>query len=163
MTDSAGKQLRVGSRAYYEKYGTYFHTFFAEATAVGAKVVFVETPPERTAAADNVQRNLAAIARTEARTFPGVEVNDSPRLALGGSTWSPRMPCLPSEGDNVGCNGGSIVVRSPDGAYFCPVQPASAAAVTNGCPTYSSGAVRYGRAIAALLTQAARATPKPSG
>lgn len=45
----------------------------------------------------------------------------------------------------AGCNDGEIRVRSDDEIHFCPVEREDDEL---GCPTYSSGAVRYGEAMA---------------
>jgi hypothetical protein len=64
-------------------------------------------------------------------------------LAFDG-TFTETLPCLPDETEERGCQDGRIVVRAPDGNHFCPI-------ATDGkepCPMYSSGAVRFGEAMA---------------
>ena len=60
--------------------------------------------------------------------------------AQGG--YTDTLPCLPGEGPAQGCNGGRITVRSPDRVHFCP-------AGGDPCPVWSSGAWRFGAAMAA--------------
>lgn len=48
------------------------------------------------------------------------------------------------------CVDGSIPVRAPDGAHFCPT------GFQVPCPVYSSGAARFGRAEAAVIDATAR-------
>jgi hypothetical protein len=43
------------------------------------------------------------------------------------------------------------IVRAPDGAHFCPTAPAAVRGVTNKCQVYSSGAYRYGVALASFI------------
>jgi hypothetical protein len=52
--------------------------------------------------------------------------------------YAQEMPCL------VGECAGTIPVRAPDGAHFCP-EPGSA--IPGGCSVYSSGVVRFAEAI----------------
>ena len=66
--------------------------------------------------------------------------------------WTETLPCLPTEP----CTGGRDasgtpvnVVRAPDGAHFCPGAPAAVRGVTAACPVWSSGAWRFGNAMAA--------------
>jgi hypothetical protein len=64
-------------------------------------------------------------------------------LAPDGS-FTETLPCLPDETAAMGCLGGRIVVRAPDGTHFCP----NATGGTAPCPVYSSGASRFGAAMA---------------
>ena len=66
------------------------------------------------------------------------------------------MPCLPTEP----CTGGYDatgtpvnVVRAPDGGHFCAGAPAAVHGVTAACPVWSSGAWRFGNAMAAPVIQ----------
>jgi hypothetical protein len=64
------------------------------------------------------------------------------------------LPCLPGEP----CTGPVVhgvrtnIVRSPDKAHFCPVDPGFG----KPCPMYSSGAYRFALAIAQAVEQGAR-------
>jgi hypothetical protein len=64
------------------------------------------------------------------------------------------LPCLPGEGTDAGCFGGRIVVRAPDGAHFCPNVGPAVRGVVGPCPRWSSGAVRFGRAMADAIADA---------
>jgi hypothetical protein len=57
------------------------------------------------------------------------------------------LDCLPDEGVDQGCVDGRITVRSPDRIHFCPT------AGNAPCPVYSSGARRFGEAMAAGAIQ----------
>lgn len=63
--------------------------------------------------------------------------------------FTPTLPCLPSEGPEQGCVDGRIRVRSSDGVHFCPTEWED-----GGCPVYSSGAIRFGRAMADPVARA---------
>jgi hypothetical protein len=59
--------------------------------------------------------------------------------------FAPRLPCLPDETAPQGCEpDGTIAVRSVDGTHFCPLDTGGKTA----CPIWSSGAHRFGIALA---------------
>jgi hypothetical protein len=66
-----------------------------------------------------------------------------------GGAFVDTLPCRPGETAAEGCDGGRIVVRSPDGIHFCPVVTDDLA-----CPDYSSGAERFGAEMARVAAQA---------
>jgi hypothetical protein len=71
-------------------------------------------------------------------------------------SWTDRLPCLPEETADVGCVDGTIEVRAPDRSHLCSGGGPAVVGVTATCEHYSSGAVRFGRAIAtSLLSPAA--------
>jgi len=43
------------------------------------------------------------------------------------------------------------VVRAPDGAHFCPIGAAAREGVVDPCAVWSSGAYRYGSAMAGAV------------
>jgi hypothetical protein len=55
------------------------------------------------------------------------------------------LPCLPFETPAMGCQDGEIQVRAPDGVHFCP----EVTGEDPTCPVWSSGAYRFGSALAA--------------
>ncbi|MGH9026790.1 MAG: SGNH/GDSL hydrolase family protein [Acidimicrobiia bacterium] len=76
---------------------------------------------------------------------------DAGRAVLDRGRYTAWLPCLPEEP----CTGGTAldgtpfnVVRAPDGAHFCPGAPAASNGVTELCAIWSSGAYRFGTAIA---------------
>lgn len=66
-----------------------------------------------------------------------------------GGAFVDTLPCLSGETEADGCQGGQIVVRSPDRIHFCPVVTDDLA-----CPDYSSGAERFGSEMSRVATQA---------
>jgi hypothetical protein len=107
---------------------------------VGSPIAATSTIPAQIGAA------FASIADAWRSNGGGVGYVDAGAAVLtpdGGFTST--LPCLPSENAERGCTGGRITVRSPDGLHFCPV----AGLGPEACPVYSSGAERFGTAMAA--------------
>ena len=84
----------------------------------------------------------------DAPPFGPVEYVDAGRAVVEGDRFTATLPCLPSEGPAEGCVDGRIRVRALDGVHFCPVREGPG---TDHCPVYSSGAVRFGLAMAGPL------------
>jgi len=120
----------------------------------GATVIWTGAPVDRVpsdtaAAITDLYRALPAQwSRTEF-VDAGAAVEDNGR-------FTDTLPCLswePCTGP-VAVNGTRLnVVRAPDGVHFCPVTVSG----TTPCPVYSSGAVRFGLAMAAPVL----ALPQP--
>ncbi|NNE72564.1 MAG: hypothetical protein HKN26_02780 [Acidimicrobiales bacterium] len=62
--------------------------------------------------------------------------------------WTETLPCLPFENAELGCEGGEIIVRAPDGVHFCPGSGPAINGVTDRCSRWSSGAFRYAADLA---------------
>jgi hypothetical protein len=77
--------------------------------------------------------------------FGPVEYVDAGGAIVEGGRFSATLPCLPSEDAADGCVDGRIPVRALDGVHFCPVREGPG---TDRCPVYSSGAMRFGLAMA---------------
>jgi len=140
MRDADGAAL--SGDAYFQKY----HDDAATVLEIfaGAEVWFAGSPISRHAA--------------ESGDFNGGRLNEMYRALPGGryvdagaavldrdGRYTETLPCLPGEpcGDD-----GTDVVRAPDGAHFCPANPDAVRGVTQGCAVWSSGAWRFGRAMA---------------
>lgn len=113
----------------------------AAAREHGADVWLVAPPrmrkPDRDALAADIERTW----RTLARFTPGVRVIASaPYVSPTG--FAAQLTCLPFETRALGCRGGTITVRSPDGTHLAPPHPS---------PPYSSGAWRYAEALVGAL------------
>jgi hypothetical protein len=86
-----------------------------------------------------------------ARTLQAHFVAAGAAVTLIGGGWTHTLPCLQGEP----CTGGIDaqgrrvnVVRAPDGTHFCPVAHPAIHGVVESCPVYSSGAYRFGSAMA---------------
>ncbi len=116
---------------------------------VGTHVVFAGAPVfDPTSATggeiNDLYRNLAAV-------HDGVSYADAGAAVLDGDSYTITLPCLSSEPCEGGYNADGLpvnVVRAPDGVHFCPVSGEAVAGITDDCPVWSSGAHRYGRALA---------------
>jgi hypothetical protein len=75
-----------------------------------------------------------------------VEYVDAGQAVLDQGRFTDTLPCLPQEGVAEGCVDGRIRVRADDGIHFCLTSIPRGA---DRCPVYSSGAVRFGSAMAA--------------
>jgi hypothetical protein len=85
-------------------------------------------------------------------TAPGtVTYIDAGTAVQLGSDYVDQLPCLPEEPCRV--PGGTSVVRSFDGVHLCPGADSHRDPVTARCLVWSSGAYRYGRAMAAPVIQ----------
>ncbi len=117
----------------------------------GVRVYWMGAPSTATAEAGVFARIRHGYAAEAGRlTFgtppiPRVRYVDAGQAVLEGGGFAATLPCLPSEGAGEGCVDGSIPVRAPDGLHFCPVRTSPGA---DRCPVYSSGAVRFGLAMA---------------
>ncbi|HEX6311272.1 MAG TPA: hypothetical protein VF152_06565 [Acidimicrobiia bacterium] len=92
--------------------------------------------------------DLHAAFTALADQHPRTSFTDAGRSVLGAQgAYTTRLPCLPGEGIAAGCVAGRITVRSPDRVHFCP-------AGRDPCPVWSSGAWRFGAAMAAPVRRA---------
>ena len=139
--------------AYYAKYTADALAALRIFEPAGTRVFFAGTPINRHAAeigdpnADRLNQAYRAIAAFN-RDAHYVDADQS---VLEQGRWTATLPCLREEP----CTGGTDsqgravnVVRAPDGAHFCPTGPAAVHGVTSTCAVWSSGAYRYGKAMA---------------
>jgi hypothetical protein len=87
-----------------------------------------------------------------AKRYPNVTFVDGGKYVSPNHTFVQTLPCLRGEPQ---CNGPVVdgvrhnVVRAPDEAHFCPVEPAT----DEPCPVYASGGYRFARAIAEAVAR----------
>jgi len=124
----------------------------------GTHVYFVGTPLSRRTAeahdpnADLLNRLYASLSTLGLSTYV-----DAGAAVLDHGHWTETLPCLsdePCEGPTDSNGTPTNIVRAPDGAHFCPGAPDAVRGVTSGCPVWSSGAFRFGTAMATPVLQA---------
>ena len=142
----------LGSKTFADRYTRDLRELVNAARASRAEVLIVDPPPIGGLAADS-NAELARLGARWRREFfgvPGVHFTDGPPRAVSDQgQFAATLPCLAEEGHRPECNAGRIAVRDPYfGLHFCRVLYPDDRAFRRGCTEYSSGAVRYGRALA---------------
>ena len=124
----------------------------------GTHVYFVGTPLSRRTAdahdpnADLLNRLYASLSTLGLSTYV-----DAGAAVLDHGHWTETLPCLanePCEGPTDSNGTPTNIVRAPDGAHFCPGAADAVRGVTSGCPVWSSGAFRFGTAMATPVLHA---------
>lgn len=135
----------IGSPQYYQKYESDIQTAIDIFRPYGTEVFLTGIPYDASSAGDQNVTNLNQIYASIAATNVGVSYVNAGQavMANGAFTWT--LPCLPSEP----CTGplGTNIVRSPDGAHFCPTGQATIEGYLAFCNVYSSGAYRFAAAM----------------
>ena len=104
---------------------------------------------------DALNRRYAEIAAADPAHVTYIDAGTA--LEGPNHTWVQTLPCLAVEP----CIGPVIdgvpptMCGLPDGAHFCPVESGYQNGVINGCPIYSSGAVRSADAMVEPLARPA--------
>jgi hypothetical protein len=117
----------------------------------GVRVYWMGAPTSATPEAEDFARVRRGYEADSGRlTFatpplPRVRYVDAGRAVLDGGRFTATLPCLPSEGERDGCVDGRIPVRALDGLHLCPLRTRQG---DDRCPVYSSGATRFGLAMA---------------
>jgi hypothetical protein len=156
MLDGQGQSFAVALNAYYRKYVNDAREVLRIFTTSGTRVYFAGAPKTRVAEETN-DLNAGLLNTTYADL--AAETPDARFVGAGDALlhdghWTETLPCLASEPCTGGAdaNGRGInVVRAPDGGHFCPGAPGATRGVTGTCPVWSSGAFRYGNAMAAAV------------
>jgi hypothetical protein len=140
--------LAPGSLAYYMKYAADATEAVRIFTAVGARVYLASFPVDLHPQASWPELNQV-FAQVAAQNPGASYVDAAASVELNGQfTWT--LPCLffePCTGPVVG-GVPSNVVRDPEGAHFCPDGNFVVTGSTGYCDVWSSGAFRYGMALA---------------
>jgi hypothetical protein len=153
MADASGVSLGASRDAYEQKYMADANEVLRIFSDSSVHVLFVGAPVARVAAERNdPYANWLNLMYAQFSLFaPQVTYVDAGAAVLRDGYWTETLPCLPFEpcvgGTDV--NGvGVNVVRAPDGGHFCPGAPNAQRGVTARCAIWSSGAFRYGNAMA---------------
>jgi len=129
----------LNDQALVEKYDHDIGVLIRKIRADGGRIVLVGQPYR--APSYNADEEVAGINKVYqryAKNLPYVSFIDAGASVELNGEYSRSLSCNQFD---IDCKGGKTVVRG-DGAHFCPV------AGKNPCPVYSSGAFRYGMAIA---------------
>lgn len=147
MTGPDGVQLR--GEALVEKYSRDILVLVDRARRSGARVVLVGQPYRAPGFdADLEVEGINQIYRTIAATLPFVSFIDAgAAVETPDGHFTDRLPCLPFDSDCA--EDGTTLVRG-DGVHFCPIVG------ENPCSIWSSGAFRFGSAIAAAVNDPRR-------
>jgi hypothetical protein len=143
-----------------ERYAVDAASTIAIFASIGTHVVFAGAPVTRPDTASGIGR-LNSLYSQLADDHDGVWYTDAGRSVLADDSYTITLPCLSSEPCEGGYTSDGLlvnVVRNPDGIHFCPVNADAVYGVTDDCPTWSSGAYRYGRALAQPVLDALAAS-----
>jgi hypothetical protein len=149
--NTCGSEI-MGSSEYYTDYWNSLKIMFADATAAGARVVFFISPPMLDPVRQTAVNWIYLIAEVLAAQYPGVSISNAVSTALATiyGTYASTLPCLSTEGAAKGCVNGQIDVRTvvgpQTGLHLCA--DGLTATYPWPCATYSSGELRFGRAVA---------------
>ncbi|MEO1058249.1 MAG: hypothetical protein AAFY28_15165, partial [Actinomycetota bacterium] len=151
MADDAGHPLT--GAALVERYASDAALVIDVFAGRGVEVVFAGAPipASHTIGAPSIAAQVNARYLALAAQHDHVDYTDAGAAVLtDDGRWTATLPCLPDEPcagvDQAG--NGVNVVRAPDGLHFCPTAPDAARGVTGECPEWSSGAFRFGAALA---------------
>ena len=143
----------LAGTALIDRYTSDAEAAVATFGSIGSQVVFAGAPVSRAgmgpltsseAPLNNAYAELAS-------DHPDVHFVDAGSAVLADGRWTATLPCLPEEPCDVSDGqlvAGHTPVRAPDTLHFCPAADADGQTVTGDCPVWSSGAYRYGTAMA---------------
>jgi hypothetical protein len=155
-----GRDGPLMGRAYLDRYRADARSVVEIFRPVDAHLFFVGAPSPRVLAderefdhegLDALYRQLAASESDQ------VDYVDAGAAVLDEGRWTATMPCRADEPCEGGTDAsGRLVnfVRAPDGSHFCPTGDRAVAGVTDRCAVWSSGAFRFGRAMARPVVEA---------
>lgn len=146
MADGAGGHL--ADAALVDRYRIDLGVLVDRARRSGARVVLVGQPARAPSFDADVEvAGINEILRQHAAEHPYVSFVDAgAAVETPDGRYTERLPCTPTDSDCA--PDGTTVVRG-DGVHFCP------AAGQSPCPVWSSGAFRFGAAIAAAANDPA--------
>jgi lysophospholipase L1-like esterase len=152
MKDPGTGELLEGD-AVVDKYERDVRYAIEQFRSHGARVLLVGSPPPPDATVAEPRVAVQQVYRALAVRIGGVDYVEAAAAVLDRGRWTATLPCLPVEDESRGCRGDHIRVRAPDGLHFCPVVLPTDDGVVGGCPVWSSGAYRFGNAIADAIDE----------
>lgn len=157
---STGVDWPYGSNGFFARYRSDLDAIFSAVSASGAQMVFIDDPPFQPAITDQDEVQIISIATQLAGRYHGVTISHSARVALSkNGAYTAYKHCKSSETAAMGCSNGKIVIRTITGAFagihFCP----DGFTYPTGCTEYSSGELRFGKAIAAAAKHPSPVVP----
>lgn len=163
MMDAQGQSLVLSPPDYHQKYADDAREVLEIFAATGTRVYFASAPKSRQAEEtyDPDAGWLNNLYAGYALQSPNARYIGAGSALLRDGRWTETLPCLASEPctGGIDADGRAInVVRAPDGGHFCPGAPDATRGVTDDCPVWSSGAFRYGRAMATAVVRDLDAT-----
>jgi hypothetical protein len=117
----------------------------------GSDVRFVGSPSGLDGSRNTTTARINAIYAAIAAAEPTVRYRDAGAAVLDNHRWARGLPCLANEpctGGRDEAGRGVNAVRAPDGLHFCPRAPSAVDGRTATCAVWSSGAYRFGIAMA---------------
>lgn len=158
MTDLSGQSLAADTASYHQKYLVDAREVLEIFATTGTRVYFAGAPITRKAVESRQvdPRWLNELYAGLADSADDDRYVDAGQATLLDDHWTATLPCLPSEPctGGVDADGTPVnVVRAPDGGHFCPGAVDATNGVTEECPVWSSGAYRYGIAMAAPIVR----------
>jgi len=150
MHDDTGRPLT--GDALVERYAADAAAVVATFAPHGTQVIFAGAPTARgdSDSGGSIISRLNERYALLARSSDDVRYVDAGASVLVDGSWTATLPCL--EWEPCGADG-TNVVRSPDGLHFCPASGDADRGVTGDCPVWSSGAFRFGAALAAPVIE----------
>lgn len=153
-------QPTPGTAATVEQLVTRYRGDAASATrlvvAAGATAWWMGAPVNRDPTADIGNTAVRAVYQALPAQFPAARYVDAGAAVERAGQFTETLPCLPVEPcAHVGA-GNENPVRAPDGGHLCPAhQPSS-----DACPVWSSGAFRFGMAMAEPVIRSLHLQPR---
>src|SRR5262245_11833395 len=159
MHDASGASLTGDD--YYGKYMADAIETLRIFAPAHTRIYFVGTPLSRHAAETHDPDAGRLNAQYAAVSSLGLsEYVDAGAAILDRGNWTETLPCRvdePCSGVIDATGMPANIVRAPDGMHFCPTAPQAIRGVTLSCPVWSSGAFRFGTAMATAVARGFRA------